>query len=110
MHTEDKYAWSRLIKKIILGVFIICFTASDSKANGDILTEDFTYGGSGIWFLATNSWMYAELSLLCVASRNLLTLVYNRLLPYTLALLVEVIVELVRPIVFARICSALLSY
>ncbi|KAF5344611.1 hypothetical protein D9758_013911 [Tetrapyrgos nigripes] len=73
---RDRYEWGQILSRILLGSATISLSGLDAYVSDTpkILTEDWHYGGSGIWWLATHSWI---------------------LPPYALALLLEQIVELV---------------
>lgn len=51
----DKYEWGQTISRLVLGAVIIVFSAVDVHASSDVLTSDFTYEGSRIWYLATHA-------------------------------------------------------
>ncbi|THU87391.1 hypothetical protein K435DRAFT_867353 [Dendrothele bispora CBS 962.96] len=71
---RDRWEWGQTISRLVMGSVIIAFTAIDIHASNDVLTDDFHYEGSRIWYLATHSWV----------------------LPiYALALLIEQVIELI---------------
>lgn len=51
----DRYEWGQTISRLILGLSIITFSAIDVHASSDVLTPEFTYEGSRIWYLATHA-------------------------------------------------------
>ncbi|THU93357.1 hypothetical protein K435DRAFT_861588 [Dendrothele bispora CBS 962.96] len=71
---RDKFEWGQILSRLSLGSTIIILSSLDLQSSRNILTDDFHYGDSRIWFLATHSLV---------------------LPPYAAALLVEHIIELV---------------
>ncbi|KAF5335220.1 hypothetical protein D9758_014760 [Tetrapyrgos nigripes] len=71
---RDRYEWGQTISRLLMGSAIIAFTAIDIHASNSIITDDFYYEGSRIWYLATHSLV---------------------LPPYAFALLVEQVIELI---------------
>ncbi|KAK7450606.1 hypothetical protein VKT23_012916 [Stygiomarasmius scandens] len=71
---RDKFEWGQVLSRLLMGSAIILLTSFNVHASKNILTEDFHYEGSRIWFLATHSWV---------------------LPPYAVALFIEQIAEVV---------------
>ncbi|THU82856.1 hypothetical protein K435DRAFT_440026 [Dendrothele bispora CBS 962.96] len=53
----DRYEWGQTISRLVMGSAIIALIAIDVHASNDVLTDDFHYEGSRIWYLATHSWV-----------------------------------------------------
>ncbi|THU93348.1 hypothetical protein K435DRAFT_967342 [Dendrothele bispora CBS 962.96] len=72
---RDKFEWGQILSRILFGSFIIILSSLDlHSSRNNILTDDFHYGDSKIWYLATHSLV---------------------LPPYAVALLIEHIIELI---------------
>ncbi|KAK7453192.1 hypothetical protein VKT23_011873 [Stygiomarasmius scandens] len=71
---RDKYEWGQVLSRLLMGSAIILVSGLDVHASKNIVTEDFHYEGSRIWFLATHSLV---------------------LPPYAMALLIEQVIELI---------------
>ncbi|THU79258.1 hypothetical protein K435DRAFT_884399 [Dendrothele bispora CBS 962.96] len=72
---RDNFEWGQILSRILFGSFIIILSSLDLHlSRKNILTDNFHYGDSRIWFLAKHSWV---------------------LPPYALALLIEHIIELI---------------
>lgn len=44
-----------------MGSILMLLCTLDVDASDNVLTSDFHYKGSQIWFLATHAWMYVSL-------------------------------------------------
>ncbi|THU93354.1 hypothetical protein K435DRAFT_861585 [Dendrothele bispora CBS 962.96] len=55
---RDNFEWGQILSRILFGSFIIILSSLDLHlSRKNILTDNFHYGDSRIWFLAKHSWV-----------------------------------------------------